>query len=608
MGDTQSHLDIPCDGKRFEIGMMYDFCTEKLLKGFYLWDMKKLKENANTVEELGNFCEKTIIEDASEEKSHHVGASADANINFLSGLLKAEASTGYQYDRTISKKEARATFKFSCTTGYQEINNINIRSELDNKLYETALERKLCGATHVVVSVEYGCEAFFEFVRTVDEKEIKHDVHVEMKAALDRIPKCGGSLKMGASFERGYQEKIESYSCNFHGDFRLDPQPTTFEESIKAYKNLLHKDTERFPKAWKARIVPIIDIIKFYGLKVPDHPKFILKVHPISENLLSDTRNVLEKLRQKKAELQTLAEHVACKKLELPHLDEQVSDLAEKSVKVEKHFKQRISDLIPEIRSLKRKEEDLVCEIQNSMEDSNKVDVEFVKGRVSELFHYLDKVKVDGVSKIKLVPEAEVAVKSLEEQRLVCFAFNGDSTIKKSDQGTDIARRHDLFCKFKLFYDFAVANRKSKTSFIMTEKNPDASHLLNSDTGCLSGTISYRNCETSLFVPPSMLRHLHVARDPDSKATKLQWVEPESGTEHILYYIAMMTNKKLRTIHRRTNDKTTTTISIPDSELAVSISPNQEFTFSVRAVTPVGIGPEMKQVLKFLKVQLQVVP
>lgn len=607
MGDSLSHHDIPCHGKHFEIGTLYDCCNEKLLEGFYFWDMKKLKENADTVEELGDFRDTIIIEDASEEKIHHIGLSADAKFTFLSGLLKAESSIGYQYDRTTStKKSAQATLKFSCKTGYQKINNINIRSELDKDLYETALERKLCGATHVVVRVDYGCEAFFKFVRSVDEKETKHEVHAEMKAVLDRIPKCGGSLEMVASFECGYQEKIKSYSCAYHGDFRLDPQPTTFKDSITAY-NLLHKNTKKFPKPLKARIVPLIDIVNFYGFKVPDL-KLIPKVRPISENLLFDTQNLLEKLRQKKTELQTLTKHVVCEKLE--HFKEQVSGLAKKSIKVENSFKGSISKLIPEIRRYQKGEADLESEIQESMKDSNKVDVNFVKGRVSELSHYLkiiDEVKVGGVSKIELVPEAEVAVKSLEEQRLVCFAFNGDSTINKSDKVTDIARRFNLYYKFKLFYDFAVANRESKTSFIMAEKNPDA-NLLNSDTGCLSGTILYTNREPSLFVPPSMPRQLHVARDPDSKATTLQWVEPASGTEHILYYIAMMTHKKLRTIHRRTNDKMTTTISIPDSELAVSISPNQEFTFSVRAVTPVGVGPEMKQVWKFPKVQLQVVP
>ena len=138
----------------------------------------------------------SVEDDTIKKKSTHLGLKAGMKFSFLSSVLEAGASAKYNYDRTTLEKEVRATLKLRVTTGYRRINKF--KNIFDREMYDRAHEKDFFGATHIVTRVTYGCDAHFEFTRSIHEREGKHEVTTEMKAVLNCISKGGGSAEIGA--------------------------------------------------------------------------------------------------------------------------------------------------------------------------------------------------------------------------------------------------------------------------------------------------------------------------------------------------------------------------------------------------------------------------
>jgi hypothetical protein len=542
--------------------MLYDIRTDKILEGLHMWTMDGF---ADTVEELGDFHDTIVIEEGTDEKHSYAVASANG------GYSSLRMSAGYQHNHTTSRKEARATLKSSCRTGYQEINNVKVRTHLDTKAFESVNQRKLSGATHVVVKVEYGCDANFMFIRSINEKDKIIDmVYAEMKAALATIPVGGAGVD---------KEKTDSYFCNLYGDFSLNDKPTTFDQAMSARNKLFDKDTKRFPKARSARIVPITDIIDFYGFEHLDSDS-IPKVCPIGVTLCSEVEELRKRLNRTTIDLRNLTKHKVCTRFECLH--KQVNSFATESSSIEKGFNDYVSRSIPGIHSSQYKEDDFKeddfkKEMQKWIERSDRVDVTVVEERILELSHYLE--KIDQL-KVKVVRKAELGVSSLHEA-VVCFAFNDAANISTESNEQSTERRIFLEQQFQRFFEFAEQNLKSKTSFIVIEKNPS--------TPGPPGTVLYRSGKPEPFVLPSEVRTPAVSIDED--VAKFEWEEPKFGSENIQYYVVKITKGAYTTSVCRRTMNNTTTMTIPVSELPCNIFFDQEFVFCIKVVTTIGCSP-----------------
>ena len=160
MDNCASQLDIPCLGRVFQVGALYDCCNESLVDGFTFYKLSELNDKIED-EEQCNISSEVHIESMTEDKIRHVGANALADIGILN-TLKAKASAGFSFNHTASKNEATATFKVVCKTSYKRFNNSIAKSHFHRQAYKAAVQSGFNGATHIVVGVEYGCEAFFE--------------------------------------------------------------------------------------------------------------------------------------------------------------------------------------------------------------------------------------------------------------------------------------------------------------------------------------------------------------------------------------------------------------------------------------------------------------
>lgn len=121
---------------------------------------------------------------------------------------------------------------YSQTTRYEQL----AMSHLGKITYPEVFDQKT--ATHMVVAVLYGAQAFMEFDLTFSEEENKQEIEEKLNTMVKNIPDL--SVEGNAAFQMTDEEKkmAKEINCKFYGDVHLQQNPTTYMEALNLYKQL----------------------------------------------------------------------------------------------------------------------------------------------------------------------------------------------------------------------------------------------------------------------------------------------------------------------------------------------------------------------------------
>ena len=228
-------------GRPFTMGMLYDCRRDILVPGITLWDNSTLKNALNSTEQVGTGF--TIIsEDSLENKANQLDINASLKLSFMGGLVDVKGAAKYLDNRSSSMQQSRVTLKHWRTTRFDQLT----MEHLGNIEHTNVFSKKI--ATHVVVGILYGADAFFVFDRKFKDGESKRTVNGNMQVLIKSLPGItevkGGDAKVELSQKD--KEEASKLECTFHGDVRLPNNPTTFDGAMKIYQQLpeLMKDTQ----------------------------------------------------------------------------------------------------------------------------------------------------------------------------------------------------------------------------------------------------------------------------------------------------------------------------------------------------------------------------
>ena len=224
-------LQLPSLGRPFNLGMLYDCRTEKLIPGITLWGSQKLTSASHEEKQRSSSC-KVIAEDSIQEKSTTLGVDANLKLSLMCGLVSVEGAASYLNDQKSSKKQSRVTLQYTSTTRFvqltmDQIGDIEFPDVLNDQ-----------DATHVVTGIQYGADAFFVFDRSIEGAETMHDVHGKMEASIKCIPTLNISGDASLSYKNVDKTETDKFHCTFHGDLILSSNPSSFDEAIKLYKDI----------------------------------------------------------------------------------------------------------------------------------------------------------------------------------------------------------------------------------------------------------------------------------------------------------------------------------------------------------------------------------
>ncbi|RXN12845.1 heat shock 70 kDa [Labeo rohita] len=173
---------------------------------------------------------------------------------------------------------------YSETTRFEQLT----MTQLGRITHPQVFEQKT--ATHVVTAVLYGTQVFMVFDRMFSDKENKQETERELNVMVKKIPIFSAEGKGSGQMTDAEKEMAENITCTFHGDVRLEQNPTTYMEALDLYKQLptLLKDNPQ-------NAVPIK--VWLYPLHLLDNRAAQLE-REISTSLVSITQDIMEQLEE----------------------------------------------------------------------------------------------------------------------------------------------------------------------------------------------------------------------------------------------------------------------------------------------------------------------
>nr|AIC84041.1 Tx beta-subunit [Sebastiscus marmoratus]AIC84050.1 Tx beta-subunit [Sebastiscus marmoratus] len=275
-------LVVAALGRPFTLGTLYDARKDKLIPGFTLWDDEVLQES--TVESCQpSSAFEIIASDSIDDKSSLMDIEASLKASFLGGLVEVGGSAKYLNDTKKFKNQSRVTLQYKATTSFKQL-----MTHLGTKHVEYSEYFQNIEATHVVIGILYGANAFFVFDSDKIDSSNVQDIQGSMEAVIKKIPSVEIAGRGAVQLTSEESDITNSFSCKFHGDFFLTSNPTTFEDAVQTYQQLpqmMGKENAVPMTVW------LVPLVHFYS----EAPKLMADS---SSPILRKVRNTLEAMRQ----------------------------------------------------------------------------------------------------------------------------------------------------------------------------------------------------------------------------------------------------------------------------------------------------------------------
>ncbi|CAF1090641.1 unnamed protein product [Didymodactylos carnosus] len=340
----QKAIELPALGRPFRLGMLYNLRQDSLIPGVRLWRSEVTEKNTRKTSQISTNYE-IITNDSLQEKTKRLGVKGSLKLSVLGGLVNLSGSAEYASDQQKSEHQTRLTLKYSTTTFFEEL-NVGDLGDVKSNYRELS---DVAEATHIVVAILYGAEAFFVFDHNLTNSEDKTTVQGTLEAVIKKIPKLDTGASASLDMNNSEKRLAENLKCKFYGDFRFSENPSTFADAVRVYKNLPKLLGEKFEHA-----VP--KTVWLLPLQLLDS-----KAERFLRDISSNTVNYCMKLVEQCHSLTVKATDLTKSSVfeHFSQLKEELDKFIESISTCERNMKGQIADLLPEIRGGKREEKAL---------------------------------------------------------------------------------------------------------------------------------------------------------------------------------------------------------------------------------------------------------
>ena len=320
---------IPAMGRPFDLGMLYDRRSEKLILGKTLWSAYHLGQAIKTITKPYTNSE-VLAEDTIDDKTSALNIEASIKLSFLGGLVNVQGAAKYLDDRKTSSHHSRVVLKYETTTELKQLTMEHLgRGKVQ---YPEVFDQDI--ATDVVVGILYGANAFLIFDQEVSEDESLKEVHGSMELLVKSLP------GISAGITKDQKKKTEKMYCKMYGDFRTEESPTTYEEAVRVYKQLpsLIGDKGQNAVPVQVYLLPLSEI----------DGKGQRMVREISANYISETCEIQEHIQYIESKCSDLMREDVCSSF--PRVKKQLSSFKSNISRYKIFFQRRLLPLLPSIR------------------------------------------------------------------------------------------------------------------------------------------------------------------------------------------------------------------------------------------------------------------
>ena len=582
-------LIMPCLGRPFQLGMLYNCHTDQLLPSVALWNREKLKQDAidSKPKQFSNF--EVIADDSINTKFSKLGVNINLKLSILGGLVNVSGAATYLNDQVSSRNQVRVSLKCESTVRVEQL-ALEKLGDLDN-----ADVFKDTTATHFVSGILYGANAVFIFDREVQPNEDFHDVHDFMKSMVEKLPTISTSGNAALDISDTDKKEIQKVRCKLYCDLPLPKNPTTFDGAVKLCKDL--------PRLLSASDSP--KQIRLCPLSRLDSTVAPITLD-ISMGLVDQTQEFMEKHHELEMRSNDLMNSTVC--ISFPEIKEQLSCFNQRIAEYKADSLKKLATLLPQIRGGDEEETKLaeLFTAQHASPFNHERLSSWVKGKTTEikvLGKYLDSLQ--GIEFV-LPDDLLSVIGDPEYDHVISFTFNvagrhdpyldemttylrtpeipaSQEVMNPTPWYNDPEIIRDIKSQTRQFKTFAKANVKmNDIKFVVTSSSSSSSDK-QGDKGAFIEL--HDSCEKEIFEPPSKPGKPS-ATSVTRNSIELKWTKPENGAQNVQFYTVFycdLSSSPEQWKEAKTN-------GIKESIIVNDLATQKEYCFKVQAECKVGIS------------------
>ncbi|CAF3697714.1 unnamed protein product [Rotaria sp. Silwood1] len=336
--ENNSSLNIAALGRPFQLGMLYDFRSDKLIPDISLWDSDPSSQHIKCQPLSWKKCE-LYMTDTFTEKADLLDISNNLKLSVLANLVKLSASGKLIGDRNKTNHVLRFILKYSVTKDLHALTMTNMK--INDSKYREVLDQGI--ATHIVTDILYGGDIFFVLDRTLSNEEDRTDIENRIKQFLKKFETFQVLDNDTLNWNSQEKELAQTLTCQYYGDFQTESNPRTFEEIVKLYTHLL-KSTQQLNDTI------ILKQVHIYPLYLLDEFRLAKKnFHHINDDILIKSLEIFDNFYRSEVTLSDLKSSLSFLRI-FYRSEKQILTVLTRLSDIENHTRNKMMELLPKIR------------------------------------------------------------------------------------------------------------------------------------------------------------------------------------------------------------------------------------------------------------------
>uniref|UniRef100_A0A8C1YXI8 Si:ch211-281l24.3 n=1 Tax=Cyprinus carpio TaxID=7962 RepID=A0A8C1YXI8_CYPCA len=269
-------IEIAALGRPLSLGTLYESNSDSFSQNSFLWNENSIA--CMKVSLPRPQTEVKVLEgDSLQERFRALETSPVLRARTLHGLLEVSGAAAFLNHPVQSQDQDRVTLHYRTTTRLDMISQRLLQEGAPVSVINATT------ATHVIIAVFYGAQAFFVF----DSKNKISEKNTEMKKVVKKMTSL-----VCSDLHLDVKEKTKSlYDCSLYIDVGSWKSPVSFDKAVEIYGSL---PTLLGSKGERA--VPLK--VWLYPLKKLDKSSVCAALSEVSETLMHQAENILEHLRK----------------------------------------------------------------------------------------------------------------------------------------------------------------------------------------------------------------------------------------------------------------------------------------------------------------------
>ncbi|XP_076870960.1 uncharacterized protein LOC143521674 isoform X3 [Brachyhypopomus gauderio] len=224
--ESSGFVEVSALGRNLDLGMLYDRHTDSISSDVFLWDEVTLSSMRRSFPRPHT--DVRILEgDSLRERLRALDLTPPLRASVVAGLVEVSGAAAFLNHPTQSQLQDRVTLHYRTSTKLDMLSHTLLQSAAP--LSPTNQNT----ATHVVVAVLYGAQAFFVF----DNDSENSEGNTELQSTITKMITCSSTTELLSSLSESEQSSCLLYDCSIYIDGEHVKNPVNFDTALNLFNS-----------------------------------------------------------------------------------------------------------------------------------------------------------------------------------------------------------------------------------------------------------------------------------------------------------------------------------------------------------------------------------